>query len=81
LVQPEVSDQRAVRNQILNAIVTVIGNDQFFAGVILTHEISDRLGNKPSSVGRRHDTGGQRLIPGASPGSGVVVCWVHFYEI
>jgi hypothetical protein len=59
LGETDVPDLRLLGNQVRDIIVAVVQDDQFFVGIILAQEVSDRPRDKLPSVVCRHDAGDQ----------------------
>src|SRR5437667_8559201 len=60
-VQAHVADAIIAWKQFTNCIGTVIHNDQFTAGIILSEEILDRLQCKRAAIIRGHNTANEGL--------------------
>jgi hypothetical protein len=48
---------RMVGNEIANAVLAIVEDDQFLIRIVLREKIPDRLRHKAPTIGGRHDTG------------------------
>ncbi len=62
-VETQITDLRVVRNQIGNAVLAVVEDDQLLLRIVLCQKQPDRFRHKATPVCGRHNARDERQIP------------------